>query len=302
MSRSSSARSPTIGAGFELEGERLPPRLGGVPMLSDHLGGERRQVEGLGVHEALAFGQDKEPRDHVLAAHDGGPDRVGHAPQVVARRLGVGERDVDFGAHDGQRRAQLVRGVGHERALRVEGRFEARQHGVEGVGELAQLVVGALHGDALVKRAGRRALRGHGDLLERTKHAPGDQPAQPDRHRRGHGQRRERHARQAAQKLGDDLVLHRAHERAHRLVAARRRGHAAGEKALGKTEMGRDVPEELAGVVDQHLTYAYVADRDQQEPQGKEHRAVRQREAQSQAGGAPSHGITAGTQRRRPSR
>ena len=118
-----------------------------------------------------------------------------------------------------------MRGVGHERALGVEGRLEARQHGVEGVGQLAQLVIGALHGDALVERAGRRALSGHRDLLQRTQHAAGDQPAEPHRYRRGHGQGRERHPGQAVQELGDDLVLHRAREGTHRLVAARRRAH-----------------------------------------------------------------------------
>ena len=50
----------------------------------------------------------------------------------------------------GQRGAQLVRGVGDEPALGVEGDVEPGQHVVEGVGQLLELVVGALEVDPLV--------------------------------------------------------------------------------------------------------------------------------------------------------
>ena len=51
---------------------------------------------------------------------------------------------LELTAHDRQRRAQLVRSVGDEPALSVEGVLEAVEHAVDRVGEDAHLVVGPL--------------------------------------------------------------------------------------------------------------------------------------------------------------
>jgi hypothetical protein len=56
----------------------------------------------------------------------------------------VGEGHVDLGAQHRQRGPQLVAGVGDEAALRVEGRLEAFEHRVEGVGQLGDLVARTL--------------------------------------------------------------------------------------------------------------------------------------------------------------
>ena len=93
--------------------------------------------------------------------------------------LGVGQRDVDLGAHHGQRRAQLVRGVGHEALLGLERRAEPVEHRVEGVGELGDLVVGAGVADPLVERLARRAAG-----RWRSPGAAGAAPARPPRRRR----------------------------------------------------------------------------------------------------------------------
>ena len=116
-------------------------------------------------------------------------DRLGHRAQLGVGGLRVGERHLELGAHDGQRRAQLVRRVGHEAPLAGEGARQPLEHRVEGVGQLLELVARALQGDALVERVLRDAPRRRGDPLQRAQHAPGDQPAQQHRERGHRGQR-----------------------------------------------------------------------------------------------------------------
>ena len=60
------------------------------------------------------------------------------------------QADVELGAHRRQRGAQLVRGVGDEAALLLDAVLDAVEHGVEGRGEVGDLVAGA---------AGRRGAR-----------------------------------------------------------------------------------------------------------------------------------------------
>jgi hypothetical protein len=60
---------------------------------------------------------------------------------VVAVRIAA--RHVEECLRDRQRGAQLVGGVGCESLLFGDVRFEPREHGVEGVGELAELVTAA---------------------------------------------------------------------------------------------------------------------------------------------------------------
>ena len=61
---------------------------------------------------------------------------------VVAVRIVAGH--VEKGLRDRQRGAQFVGGVGGESLLFGDVRLEPREHGVEGVGELAELVAAAL--------------------------------------------------------------------------------------------------------------------------------------------------------------
>ena len=65
----------------------------------------------------------------------------------VAARVVAG--DVEQRLRDRQRGAQLVRGVGGEPLLLGDVGLEPREHGVEGVGELAELVAAALQPDAV---------------------------------------------------------------------------------------------------------------------------------------------------------
>ena len=72
---------------------------------------------------------------------------------VVAARIVAGH--VEQRLRDRQRGAQLVGGVGREPLLLGDVRLEPREHGVEGVGELAELVVAALQPDPVGERSGR---------------------------------------------------------------------------------------------------------------------------------------------------
>ena len=68
------------------------------------------------------------------------PERArDEAALVVGRRLGLGELEV--GLQRGERRADLVRGIGDEPAQRGHRRLDALGHRVEGLGKLADLVV-----------------------------------------------------------------------------------------------------------------------------------------------------------------
>jgi hypothetical protein len=60
---------------------------------------------------------------------------------VVAVRIGAGH--VEKCLRDRQRSTQFMGGVGGEPPLFVDVRFEPGQHGVEGVGEVAELISAA---------------------------------------------------------------------------------------------------------------------------------------------------------------
>ena len=186
---SSSRRSPLTTAGVALS-PTDSPRAAARP--AARVGRRPRQLGQVHAlvplhHAGLAARERQQAVDQRLApqhllAHD-----VRGAPELVAARVRVGQRHLELGAHHGQRRAQLVRGVRHESPLARERRLEAVEHVVEGLGELAQLVVRAACGDAPVERVpAHGAGRGH-DVAQRSQHAPGGQPAEQERqggHRR----------------------------------------------------------------------------------------------------------------------
>ena len=128
----------------------------------------------------------------------------------IAAQLGgvgvrVGERDLDLGADDRQRRAQLVARVGHEAALAVEGGGQAVEHPVDGVREVAQLVLGAAHLDPLVHPLLRDAPGEPGHPPQRRQRAARDEVAE-----RG---REDQRAAKGEQELGVQLGECRVGER-----------------------------------------------------------------------------------------
>jgi hypothetical protein len=95
-------------------------------------------------------------------------------------RVRVGERDLDQGSLAGQRRAQLVRGVGDKLTLRLERSVEPRKQVIEGVPEFLELVLGAVEGQALVQTGGGDPSGRAGDGPDRSQHPAGNQPAGQD--------------------------------------------------------------------------------------------------------------------------
>ena len=128
---------------------------------------------------------------------------------------GAAAEELRIGAHRGERRPQLVRGVGDEApepALRLlpraEGRFDVAEHRVERKAEPTHLgpLLGAL--DAAPEVAGGDRSRGRFDRVERAQPDPHDpEPERCERrqHRRGH----EQHDQEQAPERVLDLVERR---------------------------------------------------------------------------------------------
>jgi hypothetical protein len=147
-----------------------------------HVNRDRGQVERLEpVQAALAAGQREQAGDEpfLLLARCQRPF-AGRSERGVAR-LAVAQRDLEQGPLPRQRRAQLVRGVRDELALRPERGVQPAEQLIEGVAQLLELVVGTGHRDPLVQAAGREAARGGGDRAQRAEYPPGHQPAQSHR-------------------------------------------------------------------------------------------------------------------------
>jgi hypothetical protein len=66
----------------------------------------------------------------------------------------MSERDLQQRAVCGQRGAQLVRGVGHEVPLRLEGGLQAGEQAVQGVAEFLELVVRARQAEPFAQAGG----------------------------------------------------------------------------------------------------------------------------------------------------
>ena len=101
--------------------------------------------------------------------------------EPVDEFVGVGVRivpgHVEQRLRDRQWGPQLVRGVGGESLLLGDLGLEPREHGVEGVGELAELIVAAFQLDPV----GERSVRGQscriGDASQGREHPAGEEPA-----------------------------------------------------------------------------------------------------------------------------
>ena len=92
----------------------------------------------------------------------------------VAVRIVAGH--VEKCLRDRQRGAQFVGGVGCESLLFGDVCFEPREHGVEGVGEFAELVAAALQLDPVGERSGRGHACGVCDASQGGEHAAGEKP------------------------------------------------------------------------------------------------------------------------------
>ena len=123
--------------------------------LAQDLVGERVEQQRLAALETTLAARKRQQRvDHaLLLLADRQHPLAGHAQGRGAGGR-VGERHLEDRALQRQRRTQLVRGVGDELALSLERGLQAREQLVEGVSQLAQLVVGAVEREALVQVRG----------------------------------------------------------------------------------------------------------------------------------------------------
>jgi hypothetical protein len=110
---------------------------------------------------------------------------AGVAALIVAGHLEQGLGDRQWGA-------QLMGGVGGESLLFGEVCFEACEHGVEGVGQFAELIAAALQLDSVGERPGRSHTGGVGDASQGGEHAAGEQPPSQQTE---HQQKRQRDGR-----------------------------------------------------------------------------------------------------------
>ena len=154
---------------------RRSPTVGGVEDVFGDGGQIDLVVDG---ESALVSREDEQRGDELLGVVDGGADVGRHAAEVGGGAVGVVEYDVDGCAHDGERGAQLVGGVGDEPPLAVEGALEPVEHVVEGLGQLVELVAWSAQRDPCRQVAFRRGAGGGGDPVQRAQHAPGDDPAE----------------------------------------------------------------------------------------------------------------------------
>ena len=129
-----------------LLGER-EERLGGLL-------GDQGQVDGLAGEGPLVGAAEQEQR--LGEVDRAGVDGVEAVDELAGVAVRVVAGDVEQRLGDRQRGAQLVGGVGGEPLLLGDVRLEPREHGVEGVGELAELVLAALQLDPV----GERPVRG----------------------------------------------------------------------------------------------------------------------------------------------
>ena len=123
-----------------------------------------------------------------------GVDVVEAVDELAVGAVGIVPGDLEKRLRDRQRGAQLVGGVGRESPLLGDVRFEPREHRVEAVGELAELVLTSFQPDPV----GERSVRGHacgvGDAREGGEHAAGEQPSphETEHQQERHHDRRER--------------------------------------------------------------------------------------------------------------
>ena len=129
------------------------------------------------------------------------------ASPEAGRILGLRERHIEGRPDDRERVAQLMRGVLDERALRPDAAVEPVEHPVEGIGQIAQLVLRAVEMDA-PGEVGRLDVAGDGgDPADRPGDAPGDDPADAEADRYERGQADDRQRPEAGERRVADLAL-----------------------------------------------------------------------------------------------
>ena len=159
----------------------------------EHPGGHVRQVERFAVTEPSFASRKREERCDesllLLVRREGA--LAGCAPPTRCL-VGIEQSRLQQCVLQRQWCPQLVRRVGDELPLRLEGPVEPCDQCIERVPELLQFVVGPRQRQALMQVVCGDVASRRRDGPQRTQRSAGHQPTEPDRHDRHDGQRDQR--------------------------------------------------------------------------------------------------------------
>ena len=119
---------------------------------------------------------------------------------VVPVRIIAGH--IEKRLRDRQRGAELVRGIGRESLLLGNLCFEPREHVVEGVGKLTELVSAAVEPDPVGERTVRGHVCGVCDARQGGEHLAGEQPPSQETEREQERQHDGRLRSESVQEVG----------------------------------------------------------------------------------------------------
>ena len=158
-------------------------------------------------------------RGEPLGLLCGRPDRI----LELGVRARMAKRELELGPKQGERRAELVRGVGDESPLVLEGRLEPLEHLVERLGEPRHLVARRRYGQPVARsrRRDRACLAPH--RLDRPKRGARQQVPAERRQQHCQRQRQEQLPAEILERLRPCAERGREHERARLLARARYR-------------------------------------------------------------------------------
>ena len=158
-------------------------------------------------------------------------DGVESIEELVVVAIRIVARDVEQGLRDRQRGAQFVRGVGGESLLLGDVCFEAREHRVEAVGELAELVAASLQwmrweSDPFAATRVASVMRVRGASMRPARSQP---PSEPEHQQEPHHDGRDRS--EIAQEVGVA-----AHHEDHTGMHTTRQRHVPDDEQHGARE------------------------------------------------------------------
>ena len=159
--------------------------------------------------------------------------QLGGQAGVIGLTAFVAQADVDGGAHGGNRRLELVRGVGRETAGAVHRAFETIEHAVQRLHQTVELFAAGAHVETFLEAAGLDRADARDDRIDRPEGTPRDEAAAVAR-RRQHEHEHQQHG-------GGELAQPGA-------VRFGRRGHLNDDRCgAGPLNEQRRKPERAAG-------------------------------------------------------
>jgi hypothetical protein len=185
-------QAPVARDGGHVErGDGLDPphrRLGLVS--THHLAGDLGQVEGGGaIDSPLPLREREQGVDQLLLLRALLEDFGACLPEALDRGIAIAHHHLEQRADRREGSAQLVRGVGDEPPLGVEGTLQAPEERVDRLSEPAELVVGAAQGEPLMQVRLGDPLGGVGDRPQWAEDPAGDHPPEGTGDERHHSER-----------------------------------------------------------------------------------------------------------------